>query len=117
MNNLRIVNVEIKSSTSVVIEFSDKLYKNLSENNFTITCDVNSVPDSKVLSILVKNEFVFLEVQPLTPFVKYKLTAVNTPAKIISLENKYQLSEDGVSNTFSFLGPIQDDNVFKNILF
>lgn len=117
MNNLRITNVEVNSSTKLIVEFSEEIYKNITVDNFTVSSKISSVPDSKVLSILVKSNLVYLTIQPLTPFVKYNVVANNTTSKIISLENKYQLSEDGSSNTFEILGPIEDENIFKQVIY
>ncbi len=118
MNNLRITNVEVSSSTKLVIEFSEEIFKNITVDNFSVNSKINSVPDAQVISVLVKSNLVYLTIQPLTPFVKYDVVAKNTTSyKIISLENKYQLSEDGVSNVFEILGPIEDENIFKQVIY
>ncbi|MCZ2224582.1 MAG: hypothetical protein LC122_13235 [Chitinophagales bacterium] len=117
MENLRLLEVEVVSSKNINLQFSHNLITNLVSENFSILSESESVPNSKVLSLKIKKNIVYLTCQPLTPFVKYKITINNLDSvPVISLESTAKLFEDGVSNTFHIIGPIEDDNYIKNLI-
>lgn len=117
MQNLKILNVEVKSSTSIVIEFSHILSLGIKAENILIEAKNNLVPSSEVLQIKQKDNFVFINCQPLTPFYNYIVKAKKTLLyNFVSQNGIAYLFEDGVSNIYEIFGPIEKENLFKNII-
>lgn len=121
MNNLRISSVIVNSSTKITINFTEKLNKNITVDNFSIISETVNVPDSKVLLISVANNYVELGCQPLTPYAVYYVTAQSTLSKPVqSLHGDAILLEDGVANRSLISGPVEPNNpirdFFRNFL-
>lgn len=117
MENLRLTQVEVKSSNSIVLEFTHKLSLGATSDNIKIYSTIDSVPDSEVLELKQKDNFIFITCQPLTPFVQYNVTAIksfNYP--FLSINGTAQLQQDTVSNVFKIFGPIEKENLFKSLI-
>lgn len=117
MENLRIVSVQIIDSNNIVVNFTHKLSTNLVTSNVSITSDSDSVPNSEVLKISVKDSTLHINCLPLSPYAVYYLNFVSTPSsRFISLNGDAIMSEDNVSNKYMIIGPIAPNNVFYTYL-
>lgn len=117
MENLRIVNVEVKSSQDLTIQFTHNLSSGISVSNINVISDTASVPDSSVLSVKIKDNLLFVRCQPLTPFITYSVKALKTiNYTFISKDNKASLLQDNIANVFNVIGPIEKENVFKQLI-
>jgi len=117
MENLRLVNVEVKSSQDLTLEFSHKLSSGISVSNIQILSTNASIPDASVLSVKIKDNFLFVKCKPLTPFVAYKVKAVKTLNYTFnSLNNTASLLQDNVGNVYEIIGPIEKENFFKQVI-
>ncbi len=117
MQNLRILNVDVTSSTSIEVKFSSTLTTNLITSNVTITSDDKHIPNSEVLQIKVLNDTLTISCQPLTPLAAYYIEFKSLPLhKFSSLHGDAIISEDGISNKYLINGPMSSDNPVQNYL-
>lgn len=126
MKNLRITSVVVNSSTSVTVNFTEKLNPEITVDNFSIKSQTLNIPDSQILKVSVLNAAVTIECLPLTPYAAYYVTATSNinstiPYDLVqSINGDAILLEDGVANRQLVLGPAEPDNVvrdfFKNFL-
>lgn len=117
MTTLRIVLVQVNSSTSISVTFTETLTPNLVPANVSILSQTNNVVDSQALQLQVTGAILTITCQPLTPYADYFLQFQNTPENpFTSLNGDAQISEDGVSNRVIITGPIQSDNPVMDFL-
>jgi len=117
MENLRLINVEVKSSQDLILEFSHNLTLGIKTANINIVSSNSSIPDSEVLNVKIKDNLLFVKCQPLTPFITYYVKALKTISyPFISKDNKAILLQDNVGNRFDILGPIEKENIFKQLI-
>src|SRR5574337_1464185 len=108
---LRIVNLEINSSTSIDVTFTETLTAHLVPGNISIISQTDNIPDSEVLQVSVAGSVLSITCQPLTPYAAYYIqfqSTVNNP--FTSLNGDAKISEDGVSNKILITGPLPPDN-------
>ena len=111
MKNLRILDVIISSSNTIAVTFTDNLVNNLVTDNVLIVSETPDVPDSKVLKISVSKNQLNIACQPLTELAAYYLVFKSVPSHpFISVNGTAKISEDGVSNRYFILGPIDPSN-------
>ncbi len=117
MQNLRIKNVQIVNSSNVDVSFTEALTPDLTTSNISITSDTSNVPSSEVLSIKIVGNTLSITCQPLSPLAVYLLTFKSTPQHpFISINGDAKIFEDGTTNVFSIVGPLDPDNPVKNYL-
>lgn len=117
MENLRIVNVQVNDSTTIEVTFTHNLTTNLTVSNVQILAETPNVPDSEILEIKVIGKILEITCQPLTPFAAYTVVFLSTSSNpFISRNGDAKVFEDGVSNRYLILGPLEDDNPVKNYL-
>lgn len=117
MANLRIVSVQIVSSTSIKINFTDRLTPNLVTGNVSIIADTLNIPDSKVIDISISGDELTVTCLPLTNLGAYYIVfkSINN-YPFTSLNGQSILLEDNVSNKYFFIGPVESENPIKNYL-
>jgi len=117
MQNLRILEVKVTSSTTITATFTENLTSQLSIDNVYISSETINVNDPKVLSVSVKDNELSIECQPLTNlaayYVKFKSTS-NNP--FISLNGDAIILNDDVSSRYLVLGPADPENPIKTYL-
>lgn len=117
MQILRILNVQINSSSNIDIKFADKLINNLSVDNVSIVSETPNVPSSKVLQVKVIHDTLNITCQPLTPLASYFIELQSTASvPFISVHGTSKISEDGVSNKYLIVGPMAPNNAVRNFL-
>jgi hypothetical protein len=110
---LHITGLQVTSSTTLEITFTSNLTNQLEVDNVSlVSSDAQSVT---VLDISIQNNTLILTTHPLTPTTSYTLYAVSGTLPFVSI-NGDRLIEDGINNAFSFVAPIQIDNLIKNSL-
>ncbi|NDA64922.1 MAG: hypothetical protein EBX50_23285, partial [Chitinophagia bacterium] len=111
MQNLRIVTVAVDSSSQITITFTDALTKNLVTSNVVIQSETPNVPEPKVLSIAVSDKKLVITCQPLTDLAGYAIVLKSvTNHPFTSVNGGAVILEDGVSNKYYIIGPIEPDN-------
>jgi hypothetical protein len=114
MQNLRINTVKVIDSTSIQVTFTENLTPNLSTSNISIISDSENTPSSDVLKIRIQGSTLSIACQPLTPYGVYYLYFKSTSSHtFISLNGDAILLENDVANKYMILGPIPDDDPFK----
>ena len=109
--NLRIVNVQVISSTEIQTTFTENLTPNLTVSNVLIIANTPAVPNAQVLSLSVNGATLTVNCTPLIPFAAYFIQFISTPQNIFqSLNGDARILEDGVSNQFLFTAPANPDN-------
>lgn len=114
MENLRIINVTLVNSSSILVRFTHPLTTSLSVSNIQIKSEVLNVPDSKVTSIIINGKDLNIFCLPLTSLSNYTLQFNSTDkVPFVSENNNAKLLEDGVANKYGFLGPSDPENPVK----
>jgi hypothetical protein len=117
MENLRIVNVKINSSTSITVSFTDNLTSNLTVSNVLIKSNTINVPDSQTISISVNKKDLEITSLPLSSFASYYLELKSTNKyPFISINGESKLLEDGINNKYYFIAPIEPENPIQSNL-
>ena len=117
MQTLRITSVKVIDSSNIDVTFTDDLTSNLVTSNISIISDALNVPNSAVLLIKVTSNILSINCQPLTPLGAYFLEFKSTPLHLFeSLNGEARISEDGVSNKFLIIAPLDSDNPIKTYL-
>jgi hypothetical protein len=115
MQNLRIISVNVIDSSHISVKFTAALTNNLVTSNISIISDTNNVPDSEVLGLVVNNDTISIVCQPLTQLASYIIKFQSTKShEFISLNGNAKLFEDGVSNQYIIVGPMEPDNIILN---
>ena len=113
--NLRIVNVQVVSSTEIQVTFTESLTPHLVTSNVSIIANTPNVPNSQVLAISVTSAILTITCQPLIPFAAYFVQFVSTTQNPFeSLNGDAKILQDGVSNQYLITGPISPDNPVKD---
>lgn len=120
MANLRILEVEIISSTNITARFTAALASDITIENITIVSDTVNVPDATVLSVTVIGDKLDIICQPMTEQASYTIKFTSSDLhRFKDLNGVAFLIEDDSANVRSFLGPNNPDNPFyqnlKNI--
>src|SRR5271157_6257152 len=111
MTTLRIVNVQVTTSTTIEVNFTETLTPNLVPGNVSILSQTTNVVDSKALAVSVSGSILSITCQPLTPYAAYFLQFQSIPGSpFTSLNGDATISNDGVSNRVIITGPILPDN-------
>lgn len=117
MSNLRILNVQINSSTSIDVTFTDNLTPNLVTANVSIISETPNVPDADVLGLSISTNTLSITCQPLTSLASYFIQFQSLPLyPFTSVNGEATILQDGVSNRFLITGPMDADNPVKNYL-
>jgi len=115
MQTLRIVNVQIVSNVSLSVTFTENLTPNLVTSNVSIISDTAGTPDSTVQKVSINGATLTITCQPLIPLSSYFLQFQSTSANpFISLNGDAKIVQDGVSNQYLIIGPIEPDNAVKS---
>jgi hypothetical protein len=86
-------------------------------SNISIDPETPNVPTSEVLEISVVADTLTITCQPLTEFAAYFITFKSTLSNpFVSLNADAKVFEDGVSNKYLIIGPMDSDNPVKNFL-
>ena len=117
MQTLRITNVKVIDSSNIDVTFTDNLTTNLSTSNISIISDAVNIPESLVLQIRITDNLLSINCQPLTPmgayYIEFKSTSLHP---FESTNGTSKISEDGVSNKFLIIAPLEPDNPIKTYL-
>src|SRR5579864_6980898 len=117
MTTLRIVNVQVNTSTSIEVTFTEALTPNLVPGNVSILSQTSNVVDSTALAVSETGAVLTITCQPLTPYAAYFQQFQSVPGSpFTSLNGDATISEDGVSNRVIITGPIQPDNPVMDYL-
>jgi hypothetical protein len=115
--NLRIVNVQVTSSSSIQATFTETLTPNLVTSNVSILANTPSVPDSQVLSVSVVGSVLTVTCIPLIPLAAYFIQFQSTPQNPFqSVNGDAVILQDGVSNKYLITGSMDPDNPVKDYL-
>ena len=115
MKNLRIVNVQVVSSTEIQVTFTENLTPNLVTANVAVLGNTPNVPNSEVLAISVNAATLTITCQPMVPFAAYFLQFVSTPqTPFISVNGDAAILQDGIANQYLITAPIDPDNPVKD---
>jgi hypothetical protein len=113
--NLRIVNVQVVSSTEIQVTFTENLTPHLVTSNVSIIANTPNVLNSQVLGISVTSATLTVTCQPLIPFAAYFIQFVSTTQNLFeSLNGDAKILQDGISNQYLITGPISPDNPVKD---
>lgn len=117
VSKLSIINVKVLDSSNIDVTFSTTITPNLITSNVTIMADTIGVPDSKVLQVKISGSILSILCQPLTPLASYFLKFQSVPLHPFqSVNGGSLLPEDGITNNYSIVGPLDADNPVKNYL-
>jgi hypothetical protein len=117
MQNLRIVSVDVTSSTTIDVVFTSSLTTNLVTSNVKINPDGLNTPIPEVLQLKILGATLSITCQPLTPFAVYNLEFISlTNHKFTSINGDAIIVEDGISNKYLINGPLESDNPVSNYL-
>lgn len=111
MTNIRISRFSIKNSSEIQITFTSNLNTNISINSILITGAYSTDIILTILSLAVSKNILTIKVRPMVDGMFYKLILTD-----ISGAHGEQFIEDGTSNSFFFVGQIEDNNIRDNIL-
>lgn len=115
MKNLRISNVDIISNIEIHVYFTEPL-NDIVPSNINILSE-STIPNPSVLKVYVIGNRIILHCQPLTHLAPYYLEFKSTNSNpFVSLNNDAIISEDGVSNRYFILGPLENDNEVQSSL-
>lgn len=114
MKNLRLIGVEIVSNTEIKARFTEKLALSIDTSNVSIVSQTPGVDNPGVLSVSVVDDILTINSYPLTPSAAFFLTFNSTSdSKFKSLNGDALLFEDGITNRYLIIGPVENDNVIK----
>lgn len=117
MKNLRILNVQIIGSSNIDVRFSAKLSKKITVSNVSIISDTTGVHDAPVLSVKILNDVLSIKCNPLSSLANYYLEFKSTEVNpFISINGTDKLFEDGISNVYDFISPLDPTNQIKDNL-
>lgn len=117
MGNLRIVSVEVSSSTKIIAKFSDNLNDAIDIANILLTSQLSNIEDPNILKTTINENKLNIEVSYLTPQVPYTIKFINSVETTFSSEDGSNvLPNDDNANIFLIYGPIENSNIFKPIL-
>lgn len=117
MQNLRILYVNVIDSSNIEVTFTENLTPNLLTSNVTIISDASNVPNSEVLGISINGAILHINCAPLSSYSVYYLNFVSLPdSQFTSINGDAIILEDGVSNKYLIIGPLEPDNTFKRYL-
>lgn len=112
---LRIINTVVNSSTSISITFTDNLTPYIVPSNVSIVSTSINVPNAQVTQVLVSGATLNITCLPLSPNGSYNLIFISTKTNpFMSLNGTSRLSQDGVSNVYTIIGPLDPANPVKN---
>lgn len=115
MQNLRMIDVNVKDSSTIEIRFNFSLTHSLTTANVSIISDTINVPDSKVLFVKVFRDLLTITCQPLTLLASYSIILKSTTTyPFQSVNGDAKVSEDGVSNRYVIEGPMDESNPIRN---
>jgi len=111
MQNLRISGVQIVSSTTISVTFTENLVNNLVTSNVLIKSETPNVPDPSILKIAVSKKTLNIECQPLTDLAGYYIYFQSVSGHpFISVNGTAKLIEDGIANKYFIVGPVDTNN-------
>jgi hypothetical protein len=113
---LRISDVKVTNSTTIVATFSHNLNTNISADNVAVTAQNLNISDPKITAASVKGNILTITCRPLTSQVFYYVKFVSGTVDFTDTSSTFHLIEDGKANVQSILGPIDSDNVFMDKL-
>lgn len=117
MKTLKILDVQIIDSSNIDVKFSAKLSKKITTSNISIFSDTIGVPDSTVLSIKILNNIISIKCNPLSSLANYYLEFKSTDlSPFTSINGTEKLVENGISNQYAFISPIDPANAIKDNL-
>jgi len=117
MESLRILDLTVVDTSNLEIYFSSNLSKYISKENVFIFSEKDGIENPDVLSLSIKNNLLSIECEPLTSFNSYYILFKSTPSyPFVSLNQDAVLPEDGVSNKYIFVAPLDNDNPIKSYL-
>jgi hypothetical protein len=117
MQNLRILRVQVISSSSIEAVFTAPLSTTLITSNVSIIADASNVPNVEVLKISINNDTLTISCKPLTSFATYYILFQSvTGHPFTSLHGDAYLVQDGVANKYLITGPVEEDNPIQTYL-
>lgn len=117
MANLRLVSFTVVDSTHLSAKFNNALSPLIGIDNVTITSETNGVVDPTILAVEITSNFIEIITLPLITQATYLITFTSTdtvPFK--SLNGNAYIINDGKSNRFFFIGPVEPNNPIKDSL-
>lgn len=116
MANLRLAAIKVFDSTTIKARFTEELDPLINVANVTVLSNVPGVPDAKVLSVQVIENFLVITVRPLTPFAAYFVSFHSTDDFKFKSINGSFLFEDGNTNVPLILGAEDPDDPVRDFL-
>ncbi len=114
---LSIINVKVLDSSNIDVTFSETLTPSLITSNVTIVTDTIGAPDSEVLKVKVNGNMLSILCQPLTPLASYFVVFQSVPLHPFqSLHGEAVIPEDGITNKYGIVAPLDSNNPIKNYL-
>jgi hypothetical protein len=116
MANLRLKRIRVVDNRTIRAQFTENLISTIGIGNIYVYPILSSIPIPAVLKVNVRNDLLDITVQPLTPFVIYKVEFRSTnTVRFRSAAGNY-LFEDGKTNILQIKGLAEPDNTIKTNL-
>lgn len=117
MANLRLINARAAESRIIKAKFTANLTDKLTVDNVSVIGMNSSIPDAEVLSLVVDQDILTINVLPLTPYGQYQIQFRSTTNNLFtSADGRFLLFEDGKTNVKNILGPENPANQIRNNL-
>ncbi len=117
MPNIRLSEIKVISSTSLVATFTEELDIFINTSNVEITTLIPNVPIPKVLKVKVVQQQLLITTDPLTPYVPYSVNFKSSDLTLFKSKNGTALLlTDGVTNKPTILGPEDPSDPTRNFL-
>ena len=126
MANLRLVEIKVSDSTTIVAKFTDELDPLINTGNVVVTSITPGIPNPETLIVEIVGNVIKVVTRPMTPYAAYFVEFKSTTTKFKSKNGTSFLFEDGKTNIPLVLGaedpadPIRDqltgylrDNVYN----
>lgn len=118
MSNLRLVSVQVVDSATIIANFTNNLSPYINATNIEITSELDSAPDSKVISVDVQGKSLTITSQPLTPVCPYFISFKSSPTSSFeSVNGDFLLDDSDPSNKKLIVGPPEPENPSQKYLF
>jgi hypothetical protein len=117
MPNLRLSEIQVTSSTSVVATFTEELDIFINTSNVEISTLTPGVPNPKVLQVRISKQTLFITTEPLTPYIPYSVEFKSSDLTRFKSKNGTSfLLEDGNTNKPTVLGPEDPSDPIRDFL-
>lgn len=113
-NSLKISQVSIINSKTILVEFTEKLSTNLRADNFSVNSMSTNVVDAEIQSISISDNKATLNILPLIQLSAYKIVAKSTDIQpFVSYFGNLYLQEDGIANEYIIVSQVDPEDPVK----